>query len=263
MPPTPVAGFGRRDEPTSEFEEPTPGQVPPGYAAAGGRTPPPLALGPPDVEVEAARLDAAGRGQPLQPFPLDAELSSPFAPAAEGSPHAARLSAMPDLPPTTDFTVDLSSNASGRSGRASGPPTWLFIGGLLVALGGGAALGARVTTAELGSILSTVADLEQRAGRLTATDAARAALPRTDDGQPLPPAAEAAPATPPPSGDPAERREGHTAPGDAQRAVEGSAADGSEAHPSPSGAKHAHPGGGSSGGTRKGSHAASRAPKPR
>jgi serine/threonine protein kinase len=275
MPPTPVAGFGRRDEPTSEFEEPTPGQVPPGYAAAASRTPPLLALGPPDVDADLARLDAAGRGQPLQPFPLDAELSSPFSSPVEraplGRPHAERLPAMPDLPPTTDFTVDLSSNASGRSGRASGPPLWLAICGLAVALGGGAVLGARVTTTELGSVLSTVAELEQRAGRLTAADAARAALPRTDDGQPLPPAAEAEPvAAQPPTGSPAAERQGEhgdradrTVPGDAARAVEGSAADGSEGHASPSSAKHAHPGGGSSAGSKKGGHAGPRPSKSR
>jgi hypothetical protein len=264
MPPTPAAGFGRRDEPTSEFEEPTPGQAPPGYAAAASRTPPLLALGPPDVDVEAARLDAAGRGQPIQPYPLDAELSSPafspLAPPALGSSHAERLSAMPDLPPTTDFTVDLSSNAAGRPGRASGPPTWLGIGGLVVALGGGAALGARVTTAELGGMLSTFADLGQRAHRLTAADAARAASPRSDDALPLPPAAEVAPAALAQPSEPADRREEHAIPGDAERAVEGSAADGSEGH---AGAKRARPGSGSSGGSKKGIHAAPRAPKPR
>lgn len=259
MPPAPAGILGRREEQTSEFEEPTPGRVPPGYAAASGRTPSPLALGPP--EFEPPRLGAGGFAEPVQPYPPD--LQAPPLAAPEASYHPARFPAMPDLPPTTDFTVDLASDAAGRSGRgfgrSSGPPAWLAVGGILVALGGGAAFGARLTAPALGSMLSTVTDLEQKMARFNASDRARVVLLHADDTAPLPP-----PSEPPTVGDAppsADRAVDRALPDDAVGAAEASRSPGdlSDGRSSPPGGKRAHPGASA----KKGPHAAPRAPKAR
>ena len=192
-----------REEQTSEFEEPTRGQLPPGFAASVGRTPSPLALGPPDPEPNVGQGRPAGGGFGfVHPQPYPPAAPSPLRPDAN---NRAPSPPIPDLPPTTDFTVDLSGSAGSTRSRKprSGPPWWLAVGGVLVALGLGAGAADRVTAVDLARLLQGVAELEHEGAERRVADARRAAAPAAEVSAPPAPAADPTVGGEPPTAVPA------------------------------------------------------------